>query len=95
LWVITSGLKAGDRILVEGLQKVRPGVKVNAQVVQIEEEDKEKKDGKSEMDGKGEKGAKEAKGEKESKSGDKAGDAKGKPGEAPAKAHAAEGKKTE
>jgi membrane fusion protein, multidrug efflux system len=38
LWVIASGLKAGDRILVEGLQKVRPGVKVNAQTVPIEEE---------------------------------------------------------
>ncbi len=25
LWVIDSGLKAGDRIVVEGLQKVRPG----------------------------------------------------------------------
>lgn len=38
LWVITSGLKAGDRVMVEGLQKVRPGVKVNAQTVLIEEE---------------------------------------------------------
>ena len=25
LWVIDSGLKAGERIVVEGLQKVRPG----------------------------------------------------------------------
>jgi membrane fusion protein (multidrug efflux system) len=38
LWVITSGLKAGDRVLVEGLQKVRPGMKVNAQTVLIEEQ---------------------------------------------------------
>ena len=28
LWVITDGLKAGERVVVEGLQKVRPGVKV-------------------------------------------------------------------
>ncbi|WP_024302857.1 efflux RND transporter periplasmic adaptor subunit [Pseudogulbenkiania sp. MAI-1] len=27
-WVITSGLKAGDRVIVQGLQKVRPGVPV-------------------------------------------------------------------
>lgn len=39
LWVMTSGLKAGDRVIVEGLQKVRPGVKVNAQTVLIEEAD--------------------------------------------------------
>lgn len=32
-WVITSGLKPGDRIIVEGLQSVRPGVPVKAQVV--------------------------------------------------------------
>ena len=37
LWVIDSGLKAGDRIVVEGLQKVRPGVKVKPEVVKIEE----------------------------------------------------------
>lgn len=37
LWVIDSGLKAGDRIVVEGLQKVRAGVKVKPTVVAIEE----------------------------------------------------------
>jgi membrane fusion protein (multidrug efflux system) len=37
LWVVGSGLKAGERIVVEGLQKVRPGMKVNAKPVQIEE----------------------------------------------------------
>jgi membrane fusion protein (multidrug efflux system) len=42
LWVIGSGLKAGERIIVEGLQKVRPGMKVNAKPVQIEEKDKAK-----------------------------------------------------
>lgn len=31
-WVVTEGLVAGERIIVEGLQKVRPGAKVNAQV---------------------------------------------------------------
>ena len=29
LWVIDSGLAAGDRVVVEGLQKVRPGMTVN------------------------------------------------------------------
>ncbi len=28
-WLVTSGLKAGDRIIVDGLQFVRPGAKVN------------------------------------------------------------------
>ncbi len=27
-WMVGSGLKAGDRVIVEGLQKVRPGMKV-------------------------------------------------------------------
>jgi membrane fusion protein (multidrug efflux system) len=29
-WLVTSGLAAGDRVIVEGLQKVRPGDKVRA-----------------------------------------------------------------
>ena len=29
-WVVTDGLKAGDRVIVEGLQKVQPGALVNA-----------------------------------------------------------------
>ena len=37
LWVIDAGLKAGERVVVEGLQKVRPGVKVNPETVKIEE----------------------------------------------------------
>ena len=37
LWVIDSGLKAGERVVVEGLQKVRPGVKVKPEMVPIEE----------------------------------------------------------
>ncbi|HGF0767759.1 TPA: efflux RND transporter periplasmic adaptor subunit [Kluyvera georgiana] len=30
-WLITSGLKAGDKVIVSGLQKVRPGVTVKAE----------------------------------------------------------------
>jgi len=37
LWVIDSGLKAGDRVVVEGLQKVRPGIKVTPEVVTIQD----------------------------------------------------------
>jgi membrane fusion protein (multidrug efflux system) len=37
LWVIESGLKPDERIVVEGLQKVRPGVKVTAEMVTIED----------------------------------------------------------
>jgi membrane fusion protein (multidrug efflux system) len=29
-WVVTAGLKAGDRVIVEGLQKVQPGATVTA-----------------------------------------------------------------
>jgi membrane fusion protein (multidrug efflux system) len=39
LWVIDSGLKAGERIVVEGLQKVRAGTKVKAEPVTIEQEE--------------------------------------------------------
>jgi membrane fusion protein, multidrug efflux system len=37
LWVIDSGLKAGERVVVEGIQKVRTGVKVKPEMVPIEE----------------------------------------------------------
>ena len=37
LWVIDSGLTSGERIIVDGLQKVRPGVKVAAKAVTIDE----------------------------------------------------------
>jgi membrane fusion protein (multidrug efflux system) len=37
LWVMDEGLKAGDRVVVEGLQKVRSGVKVKAEMVKIED----------------------------------------------------------
>jgi len=37
LWVVDQGLATGDRIIVEGLQKVRPGVKVETEMVSIED----------------------------------------------------------
>ena len=40
LWVIRSGLKAGDKVVVDGLQKIRPKDKVKAQVVSAEEAEK-------------------------------------------------------
>jgi membrane fusion protein (multidrug efflux system) len=36
LWVVDSGLKGGERIVVEGLQRVGPGVKVKPEIVTIE-----------------------------------------------------------
>jgi membrane fusion protein, multidrug efflux system len=38
LWVIDSGVKPGEKVIVEGLQKVQPGVKVVAKVVKTEPE---------------------------------------------------------
>jgi len=38
LWVIDSGLKPGEKVIVEGLQRVQPGVKVIAKVVKTEQE---------------------------------------------------------
>jgi multidrug efflux pump subunit AcrA (membrane-fusion protein) len=35
LWIATQGLKPGERVVVEGLQKARPGTVVNAQVVPL------------------------------------------------------------
>lgn len=32
-WLVTSGVKSGDRVIVSGLQKVKPGVQVKAQEV--------------------------------------------------------------
>jgi membrane fusion protein (multidrug efflux system) len=29
-WLVTSGLKSGDRVIVEGMQKVKPGIVVKA-----------------------------------------------------------------
>jgi membrane fusion protein (multidrug efflux system) len=36
LWIIDQGLRAGERVVVEGIQKVRPGAKVTAETVAIE-----------------------------------------------------------
>jgi membrane fusion protein (multidrug efflux system) len=38
LWIIDSGLKPGEKVIVEGIQKVKPGVKVSAKTVKPEEE---------------------------------------------------------
>jgi membrane fusion protein (multidrug efflux system) len=27
-WIVTSGLKAGDKVILEGLQKIQPGMVV-------------------------------------------------------------------
>jgi HlyD family secretion protein. len=32
-WLVTEGLKDGDRVIITGLQKVRPGAQVKAQEV--------------------------------------------------------------
>ncbi|MCQ6473364.1 HlyD family secretion protein, partial [Vibrio parahaemolyticus] len=32
-WLVTDGLKAGDRVFVSGLQKVRPGSQVKVQEI--------------------------------------------------------------
>ena len=37
-WVIESGLEPGEKVIVEGLQKVQPGVKVNPKTVKLEGE---------------------------------------------------------
>ena len=39
-WLVTSGLKAGDRVIVEGLQLARPGTKVVAQEYRPPQEEK-------------------------------------------------------
>lgn len=39
-WLVTSGLKAGDRVIIEGLQLARPGTKVMAQEYRPPQEEK-------------------------------------------------------
>ncbi|CAM3662745.1 efflux RND transporter periplasmic adaptor subunit [Parendozoicomonas haliclonae] len=36
MWVVKSGLNAGEKIIVSGLQKVRPGVVVNPQLMDVD-----------------------------------------------------------
>ena len=38
-WVVKSGLKPGDRVIVEGLQKVHPGMKVKPVPAKTAKED--------------------------------------------------------
>ena len=42
-WLITEGLKPGDKVIYEGLQKVRDGASVKPTVVDMESTDKENK----------------------------------------------------
>jgi membrane fusion protein, multidrug efflux system len=37
LWIIDSGVKTGEKVIVEGIQKVRPGVKVSAKTAKLDE----------------------------------------------------------
>jgi len=37
-WLVTNGLKDGDRVIITGLQKVRPGAQVKAQEVTSDKE---------------------------------------------------------
>ena len=38
LWIIESGVKPGERVIVEGIQKVRPGMQVSAKAAKPGEE---------------------------------------------------------
>lgn len=42
-WLVTEGLKTGDRVIITGLQKVRPGVQVKAQ--EVVSDDKQQAEG--------------------------------------------------
>ena len=42
-WLIREGLKAGEKVVYEGLQKVKDGTVVETEVVDIPLSDKEKK----------------------------------------------------
>jgi membrane fusion protein, multidrug efflux system len=37
LWIIDSGVKPGEKVIVEGIQRVQPGMQVNVKPVKIEE----------------------------------------------------------
>jgi membrane fusion protein, multidrug efflux system len=37
LWIINSGLKPGEKVIVEGIQKVKPGVQVSAKMEKVKE----------------------------------------------------------
>ncbi|HEY1843457.1 MAG TPA: multidrug efflux RND transporter periplasmic adaptor subunit AcrA [Buttiauxella sp.] len=40
-WLVTEGLKSGDRVIVTGLQKIKPGVQVKAQEIAAENKGQE------------------------------------------------------
>ena len=40
LWVINEGLKAGDKIIIDGLQKVRNGFEVKATEIEFQSKTK-------------------------------------------------------
>ncbi len=42
-WIVQQGLKPGDRVIVEGLQKARPGIEVKPEAYQQKTADTEKK----------------------------------------------------
>ncbi|MCG7779400.1 multidrug efflux RND transporter periplasmic adaptor subunit AcrA [Lelliottia amnigena] len=48
-WLVTEGLKDGDRVIITGLQKVRPGAQVKAQEVKSDEKQQAAAGGQSEQ----------------------------------------------
>lgn len=48
-WLVTEGLKTGDRVIITGLQKVRPGVQVKAQEVVSDDKQQAAGDAQSEQ----------------------------------------------
>ncbi|WP_342321816.1 multidrug efflux RND transporter periplasmic adaptor subunit AcrA [Kosakonia sp. BYX6] len=47
-WLVTDGLKSGDRVIIEGLQKVKPGAQVKAQEVTSDNKQQAQAGGQSE-----------------------------------------------
>ncbi|MDP9565062.1 UNVERIFIED_ORG: membrane fusion protein (multidrug efflux system) [Kosakonia oryzae] len=47
-WLVTEGLKSGDRVIIAGLQKVKPGVQVKAQEVTSDNKEQAQAGGQSE-----------------------------------------------
>ncbi|MNP27710.1 Multidrug efflux pump subunit AcrA precursor [compost metagenome] len=48
-WLVTDGLKDGDRVIITGLQKVRPGAQVKAQEVKSDNQQQASAGGQSEQ----------------------------------------------
>jgi len=51
LRVVTEGLAENERVVVSGLQRIRPGMKVNAKVVDMQVQRKEDREQKTENKG--------------------------------------------